>query len=179
MSRMLNTTKGTITIRVAATDDASAVRELRLEALASKPVAFSADYALSAAQSAGDWADRIRIFEAEKAGAICIALSDEGPVGMAGLALGHWLKIRHNGNIWGVYVRLGWRGLHISEALLQECIDWGKDHGVAIFKLGVATTNSSAIRCYTRAGFRTYGVDPQAVCVDGAYYDELLMAKPA
>ena len=53
----------------------------------------------------------------------------------------------------------------------------GASAGVLIVKLGVSTTNTPAIRCYARCGFTIYGIEPKAVCYDGVFYDELLMAK--
>jgi RimJ/RimL family protein N-acetyltransferase len=61
--------------------------------------------------------------------------------------------------------------------LIQECISWAQAHGLAVMKLGVTITNISAIRCYARCGFTVYGIDPKAIYWEGAFYDELLMAK--
>jgi RimJ/RimL family protein N-acetyltransferase len=38
------------------------------------------------------------------------------------------------------------------------------------------TTNTSAIRLYLRHSFAVYGVEREALFVDGVYHDELLMA---
>jgi hypothetical protein len=46
---------------------------------------------------------------------------------------------------------------------------------LTLAKLGVAAINLSAIRCYERCGFITYGTEPRAVYYDGKYYDEYLM----
>ena len=90
------------------------------------------------------------------------------------------MRIRFGGGavIWGVYVIPQYRGLHIAEALIEECIAWGRAHGVSIVKLGVITSNTPAIRCYIRCGFTVYGVNPQSNYYNGKYFDELLMAKP-
>jgi hypothetical protein len=48
---------------------------------------------------------------------------------------------------------------------------------VPFVKLAVVTTNTPAVRCYARCGFAVYGIEPQAICYDGVFYDELLMAK--
>ena len=42
-------------------------------------------------------------------------------------------------------------------------------------KRSVGKANVSARRCYERCGFKEYGVEPEAVFVDGSYYDEALM----
>jgi RimJ/RimL family protein N-acetyltransferase len=177
MSKQLATCKGILTIRAAVPADAVPLRELRLEALANHPVAFAADHDLTHAQPAETWAQRIRDNEADNRGVICIAASGNRLVGMTGLGRGHWPKTQHSAIIWGVYVNSGWRGLGLVEALMNECIAWGQANGVTIVKLGVVTTNTPAIHCYTRSGFTVYGIDPQVISYDGVLYDELLMAR--
>lgn len=177
MNHSLTTAKGPITIRPAVPADAALLRELRLEALANYPEAFAADYAITAAQSIEFWAERIIDNVVGDKGVICLATAEGQLVGMTGLLRGHWPKIRHSGAIWGVYVKPEWRGLHVAEALLDECIAWARAHGVEIVKLAAITTNTAAIRCYARCGFTVYGIEPKAVCYDGVYYDEVLMAK--
>jgi RimJ/RimL family protein N-acetyltransferase len=79
--------------------------------------------------------------------------------------------------LWGVYVDPDWRGLHIAEVMINECITWSRDYRVIVLKLGVITTNASAIRCYTRSEFTVYGTDPKSNFHAGVYYDELMMAR--
>jgi RimJ/RimL family protein N-acetyltransferase len=178
MSNLLTTSKGTITIRVAAPDDAARLRELRLEALASHPEAFAADYASTAAESVEAWAGHIAKYASEDTGIICVASAEDQLIGMTGLARGHWPKTQQSGTIWGVYVKADWRGLRVAEALLKACIAWAQAHELVIVKLGVITSNTSAIRCYARCGFTVYGIDPKAIYYNAVFYDELLMAKP-
>lgn len=177
MSHSLTIFKGLITIRPAVPNDAALLRELRLEALANHPAAFVADYAITAAQSVEFWAERIVDNAVDDKGVICVASAENQLIGMAGLVRGHWPKTRHSGTVWGVYVQPEWRGFQVAEALLDECIAWAQAQGVLIVKLGVSTTNTSAIRCYARYGFTTYGIDPKAACYDSVFLDELLMAK--
>jgi len=40
----------------------------------------------------------------------------------------------------------------------------------------VVTTNTRAIKTYTRCGFTVYGVEPMAIYLNGSMYDEMLMA---
>lgn len=174
----LTTPQGGITIRPAMVEDAEALRELRLEALANHPQAFAADYALTAAESSEIWANRLRDNALENKATISIAEFDRQLIGMAGISPGHWPKTRYCGVIWGVYVKAAWRGYHLAEALIEECIDWGRAHEMVITKLGVVTTNLPAIRCYSRCGFTIYGIDPKVIYYDGVFYDELLMARP-
>jgi RimJ/RimL family protein N-acetyltransferase len=177
MSNLLTTSKGAITIRSAVPDDVALLRELRLEALASHPEAFAADYASTAAESVESWVEWAAKNTLDNTGVICVASTENQLIGMIGLVCGHWPKTRHSGTIWGVYVKADWRGFHVAEALLKECIAWAQAQGLVMVKLAVITTNTSAIRCYARCGFTIYGIDPKVIYYNDVFYDELLMAK--
>ncbi len=178
MTNALTTARGSITVRVATANDAASLRELRLEALAGSPQSFAADYETSARESVEDWVERLTKNAADDNNAICVAFASDRLIGMAGVSLGRWPKTRHAAMIWGVYVNPAWRGLHVAEALIQECADWSKERGGVIVKLGVIASNAPAIRCYTRCGFNVYGVEPKVIFHNETYHDELLMVKP-
>jgi RimJ/RimL family protein N-acetyltransferase len=177
MNQLL-TPKGKAIIRPAVAEDAPRLRALRIEALADRPEAFAADHATAVAESIEAWVERIQRNTNDDSGVICIAGAGEQLVGMTGCGRGHWPKTRHSAIIWGVYVNPEWRGLHVAEALIEECIDWGRAQGVVTVKLAVVTTNTAAVRCYARCGFSVYGVEPKAIWYNDMYYDELLMVKP-
>ena len=171
------TAKGIVTTRPALPGDASAVLELRLESLQRHPEVFAADYASTAAESVQDWADRIVNYAGDKTGIIYLASAGNQLIGMTGLYCGNRPKTRHNGNLWGVYVKAEWRGFRIADALIQDCIGWGQARGLVMIKLAVITTNIAAIRCYSRCGFVTYGVDSKVIHYNGVFHDELMMAR--
>jgi ribosomal protein S18 acetylase RimI-like enzyme len=177
MDKTITTSKAVITIRPATPTDAELVREIRLESLKNHPDVFAADYESSIAESVQFWTNRITNNTLKNEGLICIALAEDRLAGITGIYRNDRPKIRHNGTIWGVYVKSDWRGLHVAEALINECLAWAKAHGLVTVKLGVITSNTSAIRCYTRCGFVVYGVDPKVILSNGVYHDELLMAK--
>jgi len=177
MSAVLLTPKGEVTMRLAVPQDAASLLELRLEALAMHPEAFAADVAMTAAEGAEAWSERITNNARDQSGAISIACVGDKLVGMAGIGRGHWPKISHLGTLWGVYVKSDWRGLHIAEAILNELFVWSQEHGLTVVYLGVITSNASAIRCYGRSGFTVYGIEPRVINYNGVYYDEVLMAK--
>jgi RimJ/RimL family protein N-acetyltransferase len=176
MLNTITTDQGIIIIRQAVQEDAARLRELRIEALSDSPVAFTADPDAARAEPAELWAERLRGYEPENQGMICVAEAGERLVGMCGFYRGNRPKTRHSGMIWGVFVSPDWRGLRIADHMIKKCLDWGQAHGVVAAKLGVNTSNIPAIRCYTRCGFSLYGIEPKAIYYDGVYYDELLMA---
>ena len=97
--------------------------------------------------------------------AIRIACSGDDLIGMSGIVRGHWPKTRHNGTLWGVYVKPKWRGYHIGEAIVNGCIKWAKENNLTVVSLGVTISNVSAIRCYARCGFKEYGTSPKAISI--------------
>src|SRR4030042_6276873 len=96
----LTTPKGLISFRIASTEDAAMLLELRLEALSSYPEAFAADAAMTAADGAEMWVQRITDYAMTQSGAISLALAGDELVGMAGIVRGHWPKTRHSGTLW-------------------------------------------------------------------------------
>lgn len=171
----LTTPRGKITFRPAQAADVSAFRNLRLEALHNHPESFSSDYAANYAYASTFWTERLRSLGSE--GTIYFAAQNNGLIGMCGIHRGDSPKTRHSATIWGVYVQSGWRGLHIAEELIAKCSGWAQAQEIKVIKLAVINTNTSAIRCYARCGFKVYGIEPQAIHYDGVMYDELLMAR--
>lgn len=178
MSSLLVTSKGAVTIRTAVPDDAAPLREFRLEALASHPEVFAADHAITVTESVERWIELIANYALDSKGVICIASAEDQLIGMMGLVRGHWPKTRHGGTAWGMYVKADWRGLCVAEALVKECAAWAQAQGLVIMKVGVVSTNTSAIRCYERCGFAVYGTDPKVIYYRDVFHDEVLMAKP-
>ncbi len=176
MTRPLITPRGKVFIREAKPADAVAFRELRLGALQDSPIAFTADYQKNQSQPLKYWEDMLTLQPDEST--IFLAVREEDLIGMTGIARAGSPKTRHSAWIWGVYVKPGWRGLHIAEELIRSCFEWAKARKIAIAKLGVAAVNQSAIRCYERCGFKIYGTEPYAVFYEGKYYDEHLMYCP-
>ncbi len=178
MDKQITTAQGMVTIRPAIPAEAALVRDIRLEGLKNHPEAFGADYESSMAESVQFWADRITKHTLKNEGVICIASAETSFVGMAGIYSSSNPKMRHNGTLWGVYLKADWRGLGIAESLIMQCLDWAKDQHLMAVKLAVITCNTAAIRCYSRCGFNIYGVDPKVIRFNDIYYDELLMVKP-
>lgn len=164
-----------ITLRAAVREDINAFRELRLEALRDYPSFFGSEYEANKAQPEEFWIGRMYLDSDD--GKVFVAEVDGQLAGICGIMLGTSPKTRHNGTIWGVYVKRDWQGQHIARELIELGAIWGREQGVKLLKLAVQAGNTSAIRCYTGCGFSVYGVDPQAIHFEGKYYDELLMVK--
>ncbi|HEX9372667.1 MAG TPA: GNAT family N-acetyltransferase [Roseiflexaceae bacterium] len=177
MISVLTTPRGSVTIRPTRELDAPAYRELWLQGLQAHPEAFGSDYETGAARPLEFWQDRMRRGAGGEHGVTYVAEAAQELIGMTTLVRNELLKTRHGGNIYGVYTRPDWRGAGVADALVEACVEFARTLGIRLLKLGVVTTNASAIRLYLRHGFSVYGVEPEAIAHDGVAYDELLMVR--
>lgn len=176
MNGSLPTRRGTIFIREASPQDAAQFRELRLSALQDSPTAFSADYQRNLNHSPQHWEKMLTMHADEST--IFLAYHEGSLIGMTGIVRGDSPKTRHSATVWGVYVQPEWRGLHLAEELIQACLSWARARKIVGARLGVTVSNTSAIRCYERCGFRITGAEPRAVYYEGQYHDFYLMYCP-
>jgi RimJ/RimL family protein N-acetyltransferase len=174
---LIQTSKGDVLIRPTHTDDATAYRALRLESLQAHPEAFGADYATNAARPIEYWQERMSAGAGGEHGITYVAEAAGELIGMTALVRHDQAKTRHAGSIFSVYTHADWRGTGVAAALIEACVSYAGMLGLRLVRLGVVTTNASAIRLYQRCGFQVYGVEPEALYLNGIYYDELLMAR--
>jgi RimJ/RimL family protein N-acetyltransferase len=147
------------------------------EALREHPAMFGGSYAEAEAMPLEEWQGRVQAGLGGARGIIFVAEGGEALVGMTGLIRPESTRLRHAGTLWGVYVRREWRGAGIADALVEACAGWARAAGLRLIRLSVVTENVAAARLYARCGFQVYGVEPEALAHDGAFYDELLMAR--
>jgi RimJ/RimL family protein N-acetyltransferase len=174
LNRTIETNRGKIIIRESTPSDVTQYRELRLGALQDTPTAFSADYQAHLSRPMSFWEGRLNF---DEYGIIFFAEQASNLIGMTGIHQRESPKTKHSAEIFSVYVRPEWRGLHIAEGLIDLCVQWAKAREVNILKLGVMATNTSAVRCYERCGFKIYGTEPRDVFYEGKYYDLHLMCR--
>jgi ribosomal protein S18 acetylase RimI-like enzyme len=160
-------------IRPLAAADAAAYRHLRLEALRRHPEAFWESHAEFSRDDVAAVAERLAALATPEA--IFGAFVDAALVGSIGFGVERRLKVRHKGVIWGVYVTAAARGRGIARGLVAHVLDHARAH-VSLVQLAVAVDNQAARRLYRQAGFETFGVECDALRVDGRSYDEELMA---
>lgn len=152
--------------------DAPAFRALRLEALRTHPEAFGASHDDEAARPLASFAERL----APAAPSRVFGGFAEGELrGMAGFLAYGGEKKRHIGLLWGVYVAPEGRGSGLAQALIETVIAHAAQH-VAILHADVGVDNGAARRLYERLGFRCYGIQPKALCIDGVFIDEAMLA---
>jgi ribosomal protein S18 acetylase RimI-like enzyme len=76
-----------------------------------------------------------------------------------------------------MYVSPEFRGQGFGAALVDEAIAHARRLGtVRQILLSVTANNVAASSLYRSRGFERYGLERDALCVDGTYYDEEQMA---
>jgi putative acetyltransferase len=77
----------------------------------------------------------------------------------------------------GISVARPWRNRGIGRTLMARAIEWARGTGIVKrIELDVFARNEVAIHLYERFGFAVEGRRRQAVCRDGEYLDDLVMA---
>lgn len=152
--------------------DASSYRELRLEGLKSDPEAFVASFNDEASKPLAWFEDRLR-------NSVVIGgfSSGDALVGVAGLQVPAAAKLSHKGVLWGMFLKPEYRGVGLSQLLVERVIEEAENLVEAIV-LTVVASNIAAVKRYKRLGFEEYGLEPRALKVGNVYHDALLMALP-
>ena len=89
---------------------------------------------------------------------------------------GRFRRNRHSAQVViGVRQHAAERGL--GRALLQELSRWAERQGVHRLELTVMAHNSRAVALYRSAGYELEGTRRHSLLLDGAYVDELSLAK--
>lgn len=106
------------------------------------------------------------------------AFVDDGRlVGVLGFAREYRVKRPHIALIWGMYVSPEFRGQGFGAALLDEAIAHARRLGsVRQIVLTVTASNVAAGSLYRSRGFERIGLERDALCVDGKYFDEEQLA---
>jgi len=151
--------------------DAADYRALRLRALREHPEAFTSSWkedagaplSLSQARLADS---RQTFWGAFEGGALC---------GVVGLERLPRAKERHKGWVVGMYVAPEAAGRRCGTALLEALLAQARSEGLQDLLLTVTEGNDVALRCYRRAGFAAFGIEPRAVCVEGRFHGKVHM----
>lgn len=144
--------------------DATAYRALMLDAYTRHPEAFTSTVAERAALPI-DWWQRRVASEHER---VVGAFIGDTLAGAAGLSRETRERTRHKALLFGMYVPQAHRRLGLGRALVQaalaEAAAWP---GLRVVQLTVTDGNDAAQRLYESCGFRVFGVEPMALCIDG------------
>lgn len=164
-----------MTIRRLVPSDAADYRALMLEGYERHPDAFTSSAAERAALPLSWWQKRLDT--SPQADQIVLGAFDGARlVGAAGLQFEPREKARHKANLFGMYVdpasRQGGHGRELVSAALAFA---ASREGVKLVQLTVTEGNVPAQSLYEQCGFATFGVEPFAVALDGAYLSKVHM----
>lgn len=162
-----------IEIRALDAGDAYDFNNLRLRALKEHPDAFLSSYEEEHTRSLETIAGRLRRGASSPDEFILGAYRLGELIGMVGLFRERREKARHKATIWGVYVPSEWQGRGVGRALLTEAIRlaW-MIPGLERLSISFVAGNERAGNLYASLGFKSYGVEPSALLLDGKYLDE-------
>ena len=160
-----------ITIRRLEEGDADAWWHLRLRSLEKEPTAFGKSPEEHLETPMDVYQERFRNLSDENF--TLGAYHGEELIGMMTFIRNTTAKERHKGGIYGVYIDPAYRGEGVGKRLLSGIIEVvRRDPSIEQIGLVVAASQEPARRLYRSAGFVTWGVEPWALKVDGAYRDD-------
>ncbi|MES2980592.1 MAG: GNAT family N-acetyltransferase [Pseudomonadota bacterium] len=152
--------------------DAPAYRAFRLLALAAHPDAFTSDFEEEAQRPQSYTEARLAAAPREM---LWGAFVGEQLAGMVGLSRETRVKNRHKAALVGLYVAAGYAGRGIGRALVDTVLGEAGGSGIERLVLTVTEGNRAACALYQRAGFITFGCEPDAIRVKGASFAKLHM----
>jgi len=149
-------------IRRLAAADALSYRALRLRALREHPDAFTSSWEDDRGQPVEGAAARLSNH------AFWGAFQGAELYGFVGLEREPRAKNRHKATVVGMYVAPEVAGQGVGRALLAALLAHARAEGLGSLVLTVTEGNARAQDLYLAAGFRSFGVEPDAIRVDGA-----------
>ena len=164
-------------IRELTKNDAIKYRGLRLRALKEHPTAFSSSYEEQKDRPLEVFAQRLPSTPDTGDSFTLGCFDDEKLIGSVGVYREQGLKRMHVGVIVGMHVVAERQDRGYGRALLQAALARvRKVHGLSHVRLSVESTNEQAKSLYRSLGFESYGIEREALFVDGEYFDEELLA---
>jgi RimJ/RimL family protein N-acetyltransferase len=122
-----------------------------------------------------EWLSRI-LTRMEKGEVFCVAAEVDGRVvANSEIIMGTGYS-RHVGFI-GIAIKKGFRGIGIGTEMMKALEEHARKIGLKVLTLSVFANNQHAINLYKKMGFVETGLVPKRFFKDGAYIDEIIMAK--
>jgi RimJ/RimL family protein N-acetyltransferase len=152
--------------------DAGAYRAFRLRGLRDHPEAFTSSFEEESQRPASELSARLVITSPTHLWGAFTAPAAAGTpgelIGVFGFSREVRLKNRHKATLIGMMVAPEFAGLGVGRALVDAVMQDARDSGVSLLVLTVTEGNARARALYAQAGFRSIGIEPDAIRVDGA-----------
>lgn len=152
-------------------------KDLRLFAVNESPLSVVKNPEEMQAIKENSWQSMLKRAFDEKQMFLYFAQIDNKIVGVSGAMIDEFAKMRHRALVISIYVLPEYRNKGIGKVLLETLFDKLEKKGVQQVRLFVETQNEEAINLYKDLGFKTVGLCEKYFCVDGVYYDQLMMSK--
>ncbi|MFL6603543.1 MAG: GNAT family N-acetyltransferase [Steroidobacteraceae bacterium] len=165
----------TAQIRILTEGDAGELFRLRHSALLDSPLAFlaSPEDDLASSEAA------VRGLLKPQRESVVFGAYTQGLVGMLGLYRANQRKAAHKANLWGMFVVAVCRQQGVGIRLLDAAICYARTlDGVTSVHLSVSESAAAARRLYEKAGFQTWGVEPDAIRFENRSDGERHMRLP-
>jgi len=144
--------------------DAPVYRELRLRGLREHPDAFTSSFEEENLRSLADTEKRL----SATSDTIMWGAFVEGTLaGVVGMTRETRLKNRHKATLVAMYVAPEYAGQGLGLALVNTVVQAARTAGVELLVLTVTEGNKQAAALYARAGFVSFGIEPDAIRVNG------------
>jgi ribosomal protein S18 acetylase RimI-like enzyme len=165
----------TLEIRILNQDDAGELFRLRRSALLDSPLAFLASLEDDLAFSEATVRDLLK----PQRESVVFGAYTHGLIGMLGLYRTNQRKAAHKANVWGMFVLPDCRGQGVAVRLLDAAIHYARTlHDVTSVHLSVSESAVAAQHLYEKAGFQTWGVEPDAIRFEQRSNSERHMRLP-
>ena len=148
-------------VRMLGPADATLYRSLRLRALRDHPDAFTSSYQEEREQPGEAAAQRLA------AHPFWGAYHHAELQGFVGLQRELRTKNRHKATVMGMYVAPEAGGQGVGRKLLDSLVAHARLNGLESLVLTVTDGNQRALRLYEAAGFRSFGIEPDAIRLGG------------
>jgi len=145
--------------------DALAYRALRLRALQAHPQAFTTSFEEAQRQPLEASERRLAAAPEHRFWGAAWRHAEPGTqlVGMVGLEREARANTRHKATVVGLYVQAEHAGQGLARALMQALLAQAQQDGIESLVLTVTQGNAAATALYESLGFKTFGVEPDAV----------------
>ncbi len=166
-----------VQIRPLVAADATAYKALRDEALRTAPDAFTSDYESSMGREASEYVARFGPLES---GQFFLGAFDAAGqlLGCLGCEREERIKQRHIATVVGTMVSPSAQRQGIGQQLVAACVEAAsRVPGLTQLVLTVTASNPHVVGLYEQAGFRAWGLLPNAIVVNGVGFDKLHMVR--